>query len=128
MCQILRQSPVNSLLDYNAKPQHMILLSRWMTPILGRKDAADVQEETVMKSGPTSYGGLWHHGGNVLWPVQRDWASHLDVWGVTSCCERRNRGIMDNLLRLHLISHIPLETKEKHRSMVEAAQLAVKLI
>lgn len=60
----------------------------------------------------TSYRGFRHHGGNVLGPIEWDWTSHLNVRGVTSCCERHDWGIMDDLLCLHLISYIPLKTKE----------------
>lgn len=75
----------------------------------------EVKQTSAVKIDLTSYGGFWHHGGNVLGPVERYWTSHLDIWGVTSCCERHNWGVMDNLLRLHLIGHVPLETKEKYK-------------
>ena len=59
-------------------------------------------------TGLTSYGGLGHHGGDVLGPVEGHGASHLDVGGVASRCEGHDGGVVDYLLRLDLVGHVAL--------------------
>lgn len=68
--------------------------------------------------GLTSYRGFGHHGGNILWPVEWNGTSHLDVGGVAPCCERHDWGVMDNLLRLNLVSYIPLGDKDEGKKKV----------
>lgn len=58
--------------------------------------------------GLTSYRGFGHHGGNILGPVEWNGTSHLDEGGVAPCCERHDRGVVDNLLRLNLVGYVPL--------------------
>lgn len=51
---------------------------------------------------------LGHHGGDVLGPVEGDRTSHLHIRGVAPRRKRHHRGIVDDLLRLHLIGHVAL--------------------
>lgn len=67
----------------------------------------------LVRTGLTSYGGLGHHGGDVLGPVEGHGASHLDIGGVAARREGHDRGIVDDLLCLHLIGHVALGAEEK---------------
>lgn len=59
----------------------------------------------------TAYGWFGHHGGDVLRPVQRNRASDLNTGGETARRQRHDRGVVDDLLRLHLVRYITLKIR-----------------
>ena len=51
---------------------------------------------------------LWTDGGDILGPVGRNGTSQLQKRGVAAVGMKRASGVVDNLLRLDLVSDVPL--------------------
>ena len=51
---------------------------------------------------------LWSNSCEVLGPERGHRSSQLDVGGVASVGVEVGHGVMDNLLRFHLVGHLPL--------------------
>lgn len=116
-------APCTYTLDSFTGKEHCSSVSRWyrhlntaywkpLRHFTPNETEGEEKDQKKKKESLTSYGGFRHHGRNVLGPVEGHRASHLRVRRVAPRGEGHDRGVVDDLLRLHLVGHVALEAQK----------------